>query len=282
MKNLIYVLLIACVVLGLYAYKKHTDSAASNPATEPSSAEAAQSGDSQTGASTEPVRQPQATTSAAGAPPRVPAAAGPAGGAALPAARNLAPEGTYYVIQSISITDDSGIVGITPGTRVTLVEDKGASKLVSDGRNKFEVTANQITNDLDVVDQIRKAQAQAQMQAAQIAAAVAAAPADSGAQPVAVAAAGGPVNEQAVYQKQKAVQGQIDALTQQKAAAENQIAAIRAAIAKQEDRDTRLGWSQLGRFDIEKGKRDIKTLEGQRDALGGQISQLQAQLSAGK
>jgi hypothetical protein len=64
--------------------------------------------------------------------------------------KHLAPQGIYYLVQPISITNDSGIVGINAGTKVTFVKDTGQSWLVTDGQTQFEVTQSQLTNDIDV------------------------------------------------------------------------------------------------------------------------------------
>jgi len=66
---------------------------------------------------------------------------------------NLAPDGTYFLLQRISITTDSGITGDAPGTKVTLVA-AGPPMQVTDGQNEFEVQPSQVTNDLDVAQRV--------------------------------------------------------------------------------------------------------------------------------
>jgi hypothetical protein len=75
--------------------------------------------------------------------------------------KNLAPAGTFYVIQRISLTTDSGITGIAPGTRLTMVSP-GPPMRVTDGQNEFEVQPEQVTNDLDIAAQVYYADRHAQ------------------------------------------------------------------------------------------------------------------------
>ena len=51
---------------------------------------------------------------------------------------------------------DSGIVGMTAGTKVTFVRNKGQKMVVSDGQSEVEVTQDQLTNDLDVAAAVLK------------------------------------------------------------------------------------------------------------------------------
>ena len=71
-------------------------------------------------------------------------------------AKQFAPKGVYFLLQRVSITTDSGIIGIDPGTKVTLVKDKITSLLVTDGQTQFEVTRDQVTNDMDAADAASK------------------------------------------------------------------------------------------------------------------------------
>jgi len=63
--------------------------------------------------------------------------------------KHLAPEGVYYVLSRISVTTDSGVAGISPGTKVTMIKP-GPPMRVTDGEHEFEATSSQLTNDLDV------------------------------------------------------------------------------------------------------------------------------------
>jgi hypothetical protein len=82
----------------------------------------------------------------------------PAAAQATPPERvkHLAPQGVYYLLQRVSITTDDGIVGVDAGTKVTLVKDTGASLQVTDGKTQFEVTPNQVTNDMDTAGALTK------------------------------------------------------------------------------------------------------------------------------
>jgi hypothetical protein len=66
---------------------------------------------------------------------------------------NLAPDGTYFLLQRVSVMTDSGISGDAPGTKVTLV-NAGPPMRVTDGQNEFEVQPSQVTNDLDVAQRV--------------------------------------------------------------------------------------------------------------------------------
>ena len=65
--------------------------------------------------------------------------------------RHLAPEGTYFLLQFVSITTPSGVVGLLPGAKITALAHYDASFKVSDADDHvFVVTESQITNDLDL------------------------------------------------------------------------------------------------------------------------------------
>lgn len=62
------------------------------------------------------------------------------------------PQGTFYVTQRVSVTTDSGIVGVNPGTPVLVVERLADGNLmVTDGPEDFEVATDQITQDLSAI-----------------------------------------------------------------------------------------------------------------------------------
>jgi len=73
-----------------------------------------------------------------------------------PIVRHLAPEGVYFLMERISITTDSGIVGINPGTKLRLLSKTEANWNVTDGHMQFAVTPDQVTNDLDVANAVLK------------------------------------------------------------------------------------------------------------------------------
>ena len=64
------------------------------------------------------------------------------------------PAAAFYVLGRISITTDSGIVGIPAGTRVTLVS-AGPPMRVTDGTYEFEVTPEQVMSDDSVTNKAR-------------------------------------------------------------------------------------------------------------------------------
>ena len=82
----------------------------------------------------------------------------PGGGSVPPkvvaAEKHLAPKGVYFLLTYISVTTDSGVTGIPPGSKVTLVSS-GPPIRVINGQIVFEVLPAQITNDLDLANQIK-------------------------------------------------------------------------------------------------------------------------------
>lgn len=56
---------------------------------------------------------------------------------------------TYFLLQRVSIMTDSGVVGLSPATKVTLI-DAGPPIRVTDGNYQFNVEPAQLTNDLSV------------------------------------------------------------------------------------------------------------------------------------
>lgn len=66
----------------------------------------------------------------------------------------LAPPGTFYVKDKISITTEDGITSLPPGKKVTLVRESGNSIVVTDGIQEFDVARSSLTNDLDILDGI--------------------------------------------------------------------------------------------------------------------------------
>ena len=78
----------------------------------------------------------------------------------------LAPEGTYFLLQRVSLKIDSGVVGFAPGTKVTLVERGVPLSVVSDGQYQFSVAPSLLTNDLDIADGVAKSDYAAQVQIA--------------------------------------------------------------------------------------------------------------------
>ena len=76
----------------------------------------------------------------------------------------LAPPGVLYLTQRVAITTDSGITGYAPGTAVRFVSEGSSGVRVRDGSDEFLVQRSQLTNDLDIVARIRKADLRNQTQ----------------------------------------------------------------------------------------------------------------------
>jgi len=87
-----------------------------------------------------------AAPTAAQQPPTATAAPAP------PAAQqlHLAPPGVLYPIEYVSSTTKDGVIGFLPGRPLRVVEDKGETIVVSDGKKKGEIPADRLTNDLDI------------------------------------------------------------------------------------------------------------------------------------
>lgn len=86
--------------------------------------------------------------------------------APAPRPRRLAPDGTFFMTEYVSIQTSDGVDGVKPGSRVTLVKDLGRTLKVTDGRLTFEVQRRQLTNDLDLAAQLTSSDIKSQ-QAAQ-------------------------------------------------------------------------------------------------------------------
>jgi len=72
---------------------------------------------------------------------------------ATPAQRvphRLAPAGTYYLLQHISVSTDSGVVGFPSGTQVNRIGESGETMMVKAGEQQFVVQKSMLTNDLDM------------------------------------------------------------------------------------------------------------------------------------
>lgn len=69
-----------------------------------------------------------------------------------PPQRRLSPPGTVYMIRYASIKIAGGVIGLEPGQRVTIMEDRGNSLIVSDGKYRGEIPVDSVTNDLDIAE----------------------------------------------------------------------------------------------------------------------------------
>src|SRR5436190_5122656 len=76
--------------------------------------------------------------------------------------QRLAPEGTYFFLKRASLKTESSIIGFAPGTKVTMIEQRGPTSIVSDGEHQFEIASSQLTNDLDIAARVAKADFEAQ------------------------------------------------------------------------------------------------------------------------
>jgi hypothetical protein len=76
--------------------------------------------------------------------------------------QRLAPEGTYFFLERASLKTESSIIGFAPGTKVTMIEQRGPTSIVSDGEHQFETASSQLTNDLDIAARVAKADFEAQ------------------------------------------------------------------------------------------------------------------------
>src|SRR6266576_2877807 len=76
--------------------------------------------------------------------------------------QRLAPEGTYFFLKRASLKTESSIIGFAPGTKVTMIEQRGSASVVSDGEHQFETASSQLTNDLDIAARVAKADFEAQ------------------------------------------------------------------------------------------------------------------------
>src|SRR3954451_6942872 len=71
-------------------------------------------------------------------------------GYALQSSRRLTPAGTFYLVQGVSIPTSFGVTGLPPGTIVQMIQDKGATMLVSYGQTQLIVPTAVLTNDMDL------------------------------------------------------------------------------------------------------------------------------------
>ena len=72
--------------------------------------------------------------------------------------RHLAPHGTLYLIEYVSVKTDRGVEGFEPGQEVHVVEAHRATHtlVVSDGRAQIEISPAKLTNDMDIAAMVRR------------------------------------------------------------------------------------------------------------------------------
>lgn len=71
---------------------------------------------------------------------------------------HLAPHGTFYLLDYVSVKTDKGVEGFVPGQEVHLVEVHRATHtlVVSDGRAQVEVAPEKLTHDMDIAALARR------------------------------------------------------------------------------------------------------------------------------
>jgi hypothetical protein len=69
--------------------------------------------------------------------------------------KRLAPDGTFFLLDAVSIKTAFGIDGLSPGTAVHRTKQNGTHVTVTNGEHEFDVDQRQLTNDLDRVQAIR-------------------------------------------------------------------------------------------------------------------------------
>jgi hypothetical protein len=79
--------------------------------------------------------------------------------------RHLAPAGTFFLTERVSIATQFGVKGIAPGSRVTFVRANEENFNVTDGETEFTVKKSQLTNDLDQAKAMATADHAMQVQA---------------------------------------------------------------------------------------------------------------------
>lgn len=82
--------------------------------------------------------------------------------------RRLAPAGTLYTLTYSSFTVAGGVIGVEVGQKLKLVEDRGTTLIVDDGKYRGEIPVQNVTDDLDIaaLASRRDAASQAQLQQA--------------------------------------------------------------------------------------------------------------------
>lgn len=88
-----------------------------------------------------------------------------------PLPSNLAPNGTYFLLRYHSVTTDIGVIGFAPGTKVSLVRKSGQTIRVTDGQLEFDMSAGEVTNNLDIAARLARTDSRTQEQATALASA---------------------------------------------------------------------------------------------------------------
>jgi hypothetical protein len=70
--------------------------------------------------------------------------------------KRLAPLGTLYMVERVSVETKNGIIAVVPGDEVKVLKRTGDRLKVTIGKVDFEVKEIQVTNDLDVAQAAEK------------------------------------------------------------------------------------------------------------------------------
>jgi hypothetical protein len=70
--------------------------------------------------------------------------------------KRLAPLGTLYMVERVSVETKNGIIAVVPGDEVKVLKRTGDRLKVTIGKVDFEVKETQVTNDLDVAQAAEK------------------------------------------------------------------------------------------------------------------------------
>ena len=74
-------------------------------------------------------------------------------------------QGVYYVTRDTTVRIPGGLLGVSQGTEVVLVADKGDKILFTNGRDQFELSKSMVTNDPKAeAELVKKAQAAQEVQ----------------------------------------------------------------------------------------------------------------------
>lgn len=84
---------------------------------------------------------------------------------------NLAAAGTCFLLRYHSVTTDTGVTGFAPGTKVSLVRKSGQTIRVTDGQIEFDMSAGEVTNNLDIAARLARTDSRTQQQATALASA---------------------------------------------------------------------------------------------------------------
>lgn len=81
--------------------------------------------------------------------------------------KRLAAEGTFFLLERATLTNNAGVIGFRPGTKVTFLSRHNELAKVTDGQFTFDVRLSQLTNDLDLAESLAAADYKTQLDIAQ-------------------------------------------------------------------------------------------------------------------